>query len=92
VLMVRWLLLVLPAIALARKNGLTVKRGALWGSALFPMSTVTVILVNHAAGLYPEFGVELTNLVGSVLLITYVLGPLVTWWSLKLSGEAKPNA
>jgi Kef-type K+ transport system membrane component KefB len=91
-LLVRWLLLTLPTIVLARKNGLTVKRGALWGSALFPMSTVTVILVNHAAGLYPEFGVELANLVGSVLLITYVLGPLVTWWSLKISGEAKPNA
>ena len=92
VLIVRWLLLIVPPVLLAKQNGLTVRRGALWGSALFPMSTVAVILVSHTTTLYPEFGHEAANLLGSVLLLTYIVGPLITWWSLKLSGEARPHA
>ncbi len=92
VLMVRWVLLILPPVLLAAKNGLTLRRGALWGSALFPMSSMAVILVNHATTLYPEFGQGAANLLGSVLLLTYIVGPLITWWSIKLSGEARPDA
>lgn len=92
VLVIRWLLLMLPPVLFAAQNGLTLRRGALWGSALFPMSTVAVILVSHTTTLYPEFGQEAANLLGSVLLLTYIVGPLITWWSLKLSGEARPNA
>jgi len=91
-ILIRWVLLMVPPVILARKNGLTLQRGALWGSSLLPMSTVSVMLVNHAVNLYPNVGTDLANLAGSVLLITYMVGPLVTWWSLKLSGEAKTHA
>jgi Kef-type K+ transport system membrane component KefB len=85
----RWMLLVTPTVLLCRFNGLSAKKGALWGSALLPMSGVSIVLVSHATTLYPDFGVELGNLIASVLMITHTVGPLVTWWSLRLSGEAK---
>jgi Kef-type K+ transport system membrane component KefB len=89
---VRWLLLMIPSTLLARANGLSLWHGVLWGSTLFPMTSLTIVLVNHTAELYPGIGYELTNLLGAMLLITYTIGPLITWWSIRLSGEARHNA
>lgn len=85
----RWMLMVTPSVMFCRLNGLSARKGALWGSALLPMSSVSIVLVSHAATLYPAFGTELGNLIASVLMITHTVGPLVAWWSLRLSGEAR---
>ncbi len=88
----RWVLLLLPSVALARKNGLSIRQGLLCSGVLFPMSGLSILLVSHAAGFYPELGQSLTDIVGSALLITYAIGPLVSWWSIRISGEAKTDA
>jgi Kef-type K+ transport system membrane component KefB len=88
----RWIILMIPPVLLHAQNGLSVKKAALWGSALLPVSSVSIVMVNHAANLYPDFGLELSHLIASVLLITHAIGPLVTWWSLRLSGEGKHHA
>jgi Kef-type K+ transport system membrane component KefB len=88
----RGALLLLPSVLLARQNGLSIRQGALLAGVLFPMSSLSILLVSHAGSFYPEFGETLANLVGSALLITYVLGPLVSWWSIRVSGEAKTDA
>ncbi len=85
----RWVFLVLPSLALARQNGLSMRQGALLSGVLFPMSSLSILLVSHATMFYPEFGQTLAGLVGSALLITYVLGPFISWWSIRESGEAK---
>jgi len=90
--LVRLLFLVLPTVLLASRNGLSMKKGALWGAGLLPISSISIVLVNHTAKLYPEFAAELGGVVASVLLITHAIGPLVTWWSLRISGESRPRA
>jgi Kef-type K+ transport system membrane component KefB len=85
----RGALLLLPSVLLARKNGLSLQQGALLAGVLFPMSSLSILLVSHAGIFYPEFGETLGNLVGSALLITYVFGPLLSWWSIRRTGEAK---
>jgi Kef-type K+ transport system membrane component KefB len=82
-------LLLVPSVLLARQNGLTLRQGVLLAGVLFPMSSLSILLVSHAGSFYPEFGETLARLIGSALVITYALGPLVSWWSIRLSGEAK---
>lgn len=85
----RGALLMLPSVLLARKNGLSVQQGALLAGVLFPMSSLSILLVSHASGFYPEFGETLASLIGSALVITYTVGPLLSWWCIRLTGEAK---
>lgn len=91
IMAVRWLMLVLPSIVLARRNGLTAAKGLCLGSAMLPTSTLSVLFLGHASSFYPEFGTEVTRLLGAMLLITYAIGPLVTWWAMRLCGEARSN-
>jgi Kef-type K+ transport system membrane component KefB len=92
ILLSRLLLLIVPAFLLAKKNGLSRKKGMVLGAGLLPISGVSILMVNHAATLYPNFGQSLGNLIAAMLLMTYIFGPLVTRWSLRASGEAKPLA
>lgn len=89
IMAVRWLMLVLPSVALARLNGLTLAKGLWLGSAMLPTSTLSVLFLGHASSFYPEFGTEVTRLLGAMLLITYAIGPFVTWWAMRLCGEAR---
>lgn len=88
----RGTLLIAVSTALSQFNGLSAAKGALWGAALLPMSGVAIVLVNHAASLYPELGLELAQLLGSALMVTHAVGPLVSWWSLRRSGEGRTDA
>lgn len=88
----RLLLLIVVSAALSRANGLTVSKGALWGSALLPMSGMSIVLVSHATNLYPDMGPELSQILALALIVTHAIGPLATWWSLRLAGEAKNRA
>jgi Kef-type K+ transport system membrane component KefB len=85
----RGVFLLLPNVVLARKNGLSIRQGALLAGVLFPMSSISILLVSHASSFYPALGETLTGIVASALLITYVIGPLISWWSIRHSGEAK---
>lgn len=92
IVMSRWALLVASTAPFSSRNGLSFRNSALLASGLLPLSGISIMMVNHAAGLYPTFGAELSNLIASMLLVTHLAGPLVTWWSLKLSGECREHA
>ena len=75
--------------AFSSMNGLTVRKGALLGLGLLPMSGVAIVLMQRTAGMYPEFGAQLSALTISVLVILEILGPICTRYALVASGEAK---
>ncbi|HWU98433.1 MAG TPA: cation:proton antiporter [Oxalicibacterium sp.] len=74
---------------LARLNGMTIRKGALLGVGLVPLSGFNIIMVQHAVGDYPQFGAQLSALVVSILVILELLGPICTRYALTASGEAK---
>jgi Kef-type K+ transport system membrane component KefB len=75
--------------ALAPANGISVRKGVLLGVGLTPLSGFKIVLVHHAAGFYPQFGVELTTLMVSILVILEIVGPICTRYALVASGESK---
>lgn len=77
--------------AFAPYNGLSLRKGALLGLGLLPMSGVAVILGQRVSGIYPEFGPELSALMLSVVAILEILGPIFTRYALMASGEAQPG-
>ncbi|MGN6388507.1 MAG: cation:proton antiporter [Burkholderiaceae bacterium] len=74
--------------ATARFNGMSVKKGALLGVALMPLSGFKIILVQNAADAYPQFGADLAALMISMLVILELVGPLCTRYALNRSGES----
>jgi Kef-type K+ transport system membrane component KefB len=74
---------------LARANGISVRKGALLGVSLVPLSGFKVILVQHAAVFYPEFGSQMSALIVGILVILEVVGPICTRFALVVAGEAK---
>ncbi len=75
--------------AMARINGMSVRKGALLGVGLIPLSGFNIIMVQHAVGYYPQFGAQLSALVVSILVILELLGPICTRYALVASGEAR---
>jgi Kef-type K+ transport system membrane component KefB len=75
--------------ALAPANGITLRKGALLGLGLTPLSGFKIVLVHHAAGFYPQFGTEFSTLMVSILVIMEIVGPIGTRYALVASGEAK---
>tara|TARA_R110001599_G_scaffold64023_3_gene178963 strand:+ start:586482 stop:587684 length:1203 start_codon:yes stop_codon:yes gene_type:complete len=74
---------------LAPTNRLSTRNGVLLGIGLTPLSGFNIIMVQHAVGYYPQFGVQLSTLVVSILVILELLGPICTRLALVTSGEAK---
>jgi hypothetical protein len=85
-------LLVIAPVLLAHRNGLTRTKGLILGSAMLPMSTLSILFLGHATDFYPALSAEISHLLSTTLLVTYSIGPLATWWAMRFSGEAKPNA
>jgi Kef-type K+ transport system membrane component KefB len=75
--------------ALARLNGLTWRKGVLLGVTLLPLSGFKIVVMQQAAGLYPDFGGDLSALMVSILVITEIAGPVCARYALIASGEAK---
>lgn len=75
--------------SLASFNGMTLKKGGLLGVALLPLSGFKIIMVQQAAGAYPDFGIQMTTLTVSILVILEIIGPICTRYALIKSGEAK---
>ena len=68
---------------------MTWRKGALLGVALTPLSGFKIVLVQQAAGFYPQFGAQLSALMVSILVILEIVGPICTRFALVVSGEAK---
>jgi Kef-type K+ transport system membrane component KefB len=73
-------------------SGLTVRKAALLGVGMVPMSGIAVVMVHGASALYPEFGVRLSSIVLSALVILGLVGPLATQWALQSAGETGTGA
>lgn len=86
---VRFIVTLLTTTALARFNGMTAAKGGWLGVALLPLSGFKIIMVQHAAGVYPEFGVQMATLTVSTLVILEIIGPICTRYALIASGEAR---
>ena len=92
IVLARWILLLLPSVALSRLNGLSYKKGVLLGTALVPLSGVSIVLVGHTTSFYPEFGVALDGMLATAVFVSSLVGPLLTWWSLRWAGEGRSDA
>lgn len=73
-------------------SGLSLKKTALLGVGMVPMSAIAVVMVQGTSQLYPEFGAKLSSIVLSAVVILELIGPLATQWSLRLAGEIEPAA
>jgi len=88
-IVVRLAVTMLLTTVLARANGLSMRKGALLGVALLPLSGFKVILVQYASGVYPEFGSQMSSLIIAILMILEIVGPICTRFALLAAGEAK---
>lgn len=88
-IVVRCMITISLSSAFAPYNGLSIRKGALLGLGLLPMSGVAIVLGQRISGIYPAFGPELSALMLSVVAILEILGPICTRYALVASGEAQ---
>lgn len=74
--------------ALARPSGLPLRKAWFLSLGLTPKSGLAIILVSQTAMLYPEFGPSMATVMMSAILILEFIGPPLTQFALRRSGEA----
>ncbi|MBU0857709.1 MAG: cation:proton antiporter [Gammaproteobacteria bacterium] len=75
--------------ALARVAGTSLRKGALTGLALAPLSTFALLLLEYSRG--AGFGLadgSLSAIAGMVIIMEFI-GPVFTQWALMLAGETQ---
>jgi Kef-type K+ transport system membrane component KefB len=75
--------------ALARIAGTSLRKGALTGLALAPLSTFALLLLEYSRG--AGFGLadgSLSAIAGMVIIMEFI-GPVFTQWALMLAGETQ---
>jgi Kef-type K+ transport system membrane component KefB len=82
----------LGVLSFAQLSGLRLRKAALLGLTLTPMSAIAVVLVENTAQYYPEFGQRLAAVVMSAVLILELSAPLLTQLALRAAGETHPEA
>jgi Kef-type K+ transport system membrane component KefB len=83
---------VLGVVSFAQLSGLRIRKAALLGLTLTPMSAIAIVLVDLTAHLYPAFGQRLAAVVMSAVLMLELSAPLITQLALRNAGEAHPEA
>lgn len=83
---------VLGVVSFAQLSGLRIRKAALLGLTLTPMSAIAIVLVDLTAHLYPAFGQRLAAVVMSAVLMLELSAPLITQLALRGAGEAHPEA
>lgn len=74
--------------ALARPSGISLKKGALLGVMLMPLSITEFALVRETAQSHPEIGGELGAIVFPAIVLMELIGPITSQWALRLAHEA----
>jgi Kef-type K+ transport system membrane component KefB len=82
----------LGVVCFAQLSGLRVRKAALLGLTLTPMSAIAIVLVENSAHYYPEFGQRLAAVVMSAVLMLELTAPLLTQIALRSAGEVHPEA
>ena len=77
-------------IVFARLTRQPLRKAALLGLTLQPMSAVTVVLAHDAALAVPELASSVVPLVLAAVVVLELLGPLCVQTGLRLAGEAEP--
>lgn len=75
-------------LSLMHFSGMRAGSAGLLCIALTPMSSMALAMVQGTANLYPEFGIRLSAIVLSAVLILELLGPIAVQFALKQAGEA----
>jgi hypothetical protein len=79
--------MVVCSVAAARLSGSTERKGLLTGLALTPMSVFAIVLLEQSRTLGFELAGEVMTVMGAMLLLLDVLGPVVTQRSLMAAAE-----
>jgi len=79
----------LGVLAFAPLAGLQPKKAALLALLLSPMAAVAVVLVHFTSQHYPEFGLELSGIVLSGVLVMTLVGPALAQLALVQGGESR---
>lgn len=74
-----------------RASKLSSTQAAMLSLTMFPMAGLAIGMTQSIAGIYPEFGVQLTAIVIATTGIMFVVGPIVTQFALIRAGEASPE-
>ena len=82
---------VLLNLAIARVSGTTLRKGALTGLALMPLSAFALLLLEESRVYGFDLARDSLPLVGGLLVLLDVIGPLVTQRALMLAREAHPE-
>ncbi|WP_323002469.1 cation:proton antiporter [Denitromonas sp.] len=69
------------------RGGLDVRQSALTGLTLVPMAGMAIGLTQMTAARYPEFAATLSAIVLGAIVILETIGPVLTEYALKRSGE-----
>lgn len=77
-------------VSVARVSGTTFRKGALTGLALMPMSAFALLLLEESRLYGFDLARESLPVIGGLLVLLDVIGPLVTHRSLIWAGEAHP--
>jgi Kef-type K+ transport system membrane component KefB len=91
VLAARSVMHTLVNLALARASATTLRKGALTGLALMPMSAFVILLLEESRLYGFELARESLPVIGGLLVLLDVIGPLVTQRALVWAGESHPE-
>lgn len=86
-LLIRLLTKVGLAAALARPSGTTLRKGALTGLALAPLSALPILLAEHSRVYGFSLGAEAVAALSAMVLLLDLLGPFATRLALLAAGE-----
>jgi hypothetical protein len=75
--------------AMARWTGVTVRKGALTGLGLLPMSALALMLNQPVAQLNPQLGAQISSVLVASVMVLQIVGALSLMWALRAGGEAR---
>ena len=78
-------------LGIARASGTTFRKGALAGLALMPMTAFALLLLEESRLYGFDLARDSLPVIGGLLVLLDVMGPLVTQRALMLAGEAHPE-
>lgn len=86
---VRALAKLVCVVLFSRPAGIDLKQAVALGVSLSPMASLALALVTDTYDIYPQFDPHLRAIVFSAMALMQLVGPLLIYWALALTGERK---
>ncbi len=80
----------LPSFTFSRYNRLTFVQGSMLGLLLMPLATIALSMTQSVELYYPSLAADLNALMITSVTVLEILGPIITQYAFKRSGEARP--